>query len=343
MFTKKDLFNTARALAATLLSAGVCGAMPGGPDDRLPESDIPPLTIQDVFTIDRKEPGFFTRNPGEKTPEAQLERARKFEAKKKLESARMAYNSLVRHWHTAPEALEAQTKVAEICALQGDHVRAFKEYQYLFTHFAGRFDFNDILQRQFQIANLLAAKSKKFLGITVQTHEEDRLRYEQIAVNAPNSPLAPEVLFKAAAHYELDNEFAAAADAYTRVRVRHPTTPQAQAAAHAEVRCRYIHAMKNFKTDVLAQTAISAADAVLLQFPRLAQRDEVIAMRTELREKREEDAYQQALFYDTVRKQPRAALIAYRQFLQLHPASPRVPEVRARILQLDPQPGATHE
>ena len=324
--------------------AGTChAAQPGGPDDRLPESEIPPLTLDEAFKMDRKEPGFFTRNPAEKTPAEQLARAQRFEEAGRFERARMAYNSLVRHWHNEPEAPEAQTKAAEMCALKGDHERAFKEYQYLFAHFAGRFDFNDILQRQYQIANTLATRKKTFLGIPVQNHEEDRLRCEQIAVNAPNSPLAPEALLKAAAFYELDNDFTAAANAHMRLRVRYPATPQALAAAAAEARCRYIQAMKQPKDDALAQQAVAAIDAILRQFPRLPERDEALEWRDELRAKREEHALVQAQFYDLQRKQPRAALVAYRQFIQDHPASPRVPEVRERIREIEaklvePQP-----
>ena len=329
-------------LLAAVATAGICHAQsPVSPDDRLPDSEIPPLTLDDAFAIDRKEPGFFTRSPGEKTPEAQLERARNFERADRFERARMAYNSLVRHWHSAPEALEAQIKVAEMVGLQGNHELAFKEYQYLFKHFAGRFDFNDILQRQYQIANALATRKKTFLGIPVQSHEEDRLRYEQIAVNAPNGPLAPEALLKAAAYHELDNEFIGAADAYARLRIRHPASPQAAAAAYAEARCRYSQALKQPKDDALTRHAIAAIDAILLQFPRLPERDELAGWRAELRTKREEDALRSAQFYDHRSRQPRAALTAYRQFLQDHPASPRVDEVRGRVRQLEAQLGET--
>ena len=324
-------------VCAAVAAAGTCWAQRGGVDDRLPESEIPPLTLEDAFNIDRKEPGWFTRAPGEKTPAAQLQRARTFEDASRHERARMAYNSLVRHWHSDPEALEAQIKVAEMWEKLRDHERAFKEYQYLFTHFAGRFDVNDILRRQFQIANMLAARSRKVWGVPVQSYEEDRLRYEQIAINAPNSALAPEALLKVAAHFELDGKFPAAADAYARVRTRFSTTPQALAAAHAEARCRYIQAMKHDKDDALAQNAIATIAVILQQYPRLPERAELEVWRDELREKREEDGYQQALFYDKIRKQPRAALVAYRQFLQQHPASPRVTEVRERVQQLEAQ------
>ena len=325
-------------IIAAVAGAGLCHAQTVGPDDRLPETEIPPLTLDDAFKIDRKEPGFFTRNPGEKTPAAQLERALRFEEADKFERARMAYNSLVRHWHNEPEALKAQIKVAEMNTHLGRHEQAFKEYQYLFAHFTGRFDFNDILQRQWQIANTLATRKKTFLGIPVQSHEEDRLRAEQIAVNAPNSALAPVVLLKAASFFELDNELAAAADAYARLRIRHPATPQAVVAAHAEALCRHALAMKHPKDDALALRAIAAIDAILLQFPRLAEREQLAEWRAELRVKREEDAFRQAQFYDLQRKQPRAALVAYRQFLQEHPDSARVPEARERIRQLEALP-----
>lgn len=321
-----------------LAAAAFCAnAAPGGVDDRLPESEIAPLTLADLFEMKRKEPGFFKRNPTEKTAAEQLARGRRLEEKKNWSDARCAYNGLVRHWHNEPEALQGQVKVAEMCEKLDKYPRAFKEYQYLFTYFSGRFDYHDILARQYQIANVLAGKKRTFFGIPVQSYEEDRLRYEQIAVNAPNSPLAPEVLLKAAAMYEFDRQYAAAADAYARVRVRYAVTPHARTAAYAEARCRHTHALNEPKDDALTQHAISANAAILLQFPLLPERHELEEWTRELRAKREEDAYQQALFYDTIRRQPKAALTAYRDFLLQHPGSPRIHEVRERINQLETQ------
>lgn len=166
------------------------------------------------------------------------------------------------------------------------------------------------------------------------------MRYEQIALNGPNSVLAPEALLKAAGHYELDDQLLAAADAYARVRVRYAVSPQALAAAYAESRCRYIQALEHPKDEGLTQQALATIAAIFQQFPRIAERTEIEGWRTELREKLEEDAYQQAFFYDSVRKQPKAALVAYRHFIQQHPGSARVPEVRVRIHQLEEQQGA---
>jgi len=288
----------------------------------------------DEPAIERKAPSFFNR-PAEKTPPLQWQLVQKLEKADRLKKARRAANALVRTWHHAPEAAPAQLAVAR---LQEAHQRlpeAFDEYQYLIDHFTGLFPFHEVLLRQYQIANHLLTPPKKFLGLTLSSTEENRLRFEQIVRNAPNWEHAPDALFKAATCYELEGDRFAAADALSRLQTRYPTSPTAAKAAGEEIRLRRELAAKYPLDAALTRRAVAAIDSAIRSYGQQLNRDELAEWRRELYEVAMEREYQRACFYDGKRPQPRAALVAYREFLRTYPDSPQVEQVRQRVAEIE--------
>jgi tetratricopeptide (TPR) repeat protein len=310
-------------------------AQQGGQGPRGPADDdnlAPPP--EEALATPRKEPSLFQR-PHTQTPALQLERGRQFAARGRTSAALRAYQALIHTWHNAPEALPAQQAIAQLYEKRGDYDRAFIEYQYLLVHFSGRCAYLEIVARQYELANHLNTPRRNFLGLQMNTTEESRQRYEQIARNAPNWARAPDVLLKVGACYESDDELQAAADAYARLQARYPASSAAQLAARREVECRYRQSSQYPKDDALCGKAITAADAALAAYPNHADRAQFAAWREELADRQADSVYQRAVFYDTIRKQPQAALVAYREFLRQFPGSKRVAAARERIRQLE--------
>jgi tetratricopeptide (TPR) repeat protein len=321
------------ALGATLAGTALAQTGRSGQPNPADEDQFAPPPEEELATP-RKEPSMFMR-PGAKTPALQLERARKFESRGKRSSALDAYQDLIHTWHNAPEALPAQQAIARLYEQRKRYERAFLEYQYLLVHFSGRCPYREIVERQYALANHLDAPRRNFLGLQMNSAEESRRRYEQIARNAPNWIRTPDVLLKVGACFESDEELPAAADVYARLQARYPASSAAPLAARREVECRYSLSIRYPKDDALCSKAITAADAALQAYPTHPDRAQFAAWREELGDRQADSVYQRAVFYDTFRKQPQAALVAYREFLRQFPGSKRVAAVRERIRQLE--------
>ncbi len=284
--------------------------------------------------IERKTPSFF-RRPVESTPEAQWQRVQRLEAEKETKRAIRAANALVRTWHHTAEAALAQLAIARLYEARDNTDAAFNEYQYLIDHFAGLFPFQQVLERQYQIANHMLAPPKSFLGLQLNSMEETRLRFEQIAQNAPNWERTPDALLKAASCHELEGDPFAAADAYSRLQTRYPSAAATLAASAEEIRIRRELAAKYPMDEALTHRAVAAIDNALRAHGGRMNRDELMNWRAELNDAAMNRAFERASFYDVKRKQPRAALTAYREFVRTYPNSPHAEAVRVRISELE--------
>ena len=316
-------------LAVCALAVARSGVAQYAPPE-LPEE----AAVLDEPAIERKTPSIF-RRPAESTPDAQWRRVQRLEGEGRTRKALKAADALVRKWHHSSEAAQAQLAVCRLREARGEPAAAFDEYQYLIDHFAGLFPFREVLVRQYQIANHLLKPPKTFLGLTLTSLEDVRLRFEQIARNAPNWELAPDALFKAASCHELDNDPFAAADGFARLQTRYPAAPAAVAAAGEEIRIRRALAAKYPMDAALTRRAVAAIDNALRAHGDRLNRAELAGWRRELYEAAMARAYERAAFYDGKRPQPRAALVAYREFLRTYPDAPQAEAVRLRIGELE--------
>lgn len=288
---------------------------------------------------DYKEPGFFWTRPREKTAEAQMARARALEAAGSTRKARKAYEALVREWGDAPEAAEAQLKFAQLCEAAGKYERAFREYQYYLEHYAGGrvsdlASYIDIVSSQFGIANALRARVTSPLGPSMETVAS---MYRHIVDNAPDWERAPDCVFYEALTYEACNALQKAVPVFERLCTKYPASGLVADARYRAAFCRYTLSSKAKNDERSAANALQAvqlARRVAPSHPEAARAGEAAA---ELSRRLSRMAYEKAEFYDRIRANPKAARIAYEQFLKAYPASEEAEIVRARLAEL-PQP-----
>ncbi|MFN2352375.1 MAG: tol-pal system YbgF family protein, partial [Kiritimatiellia bacterium] len=110
----------------------------------------------------------------------------------RLSSAARHYRILTYAWPNAPEAPMAQFKYAGILHQRGRYTKAFDEYQYLLDTYAGFFPYEKVLEEQYAIADRVATRRKRLLFIPYQDEAEAVPMFEQLLINAPRWPRAPE-------------------------------------------------------------------------------------------------------------------------------------------------------
>ncbi|MDR2849002.1 MAG: tetratricopeptide repeat protein [Verrucomicrobiota bacterium] len=270
-----------------------------------------------------------------KTPEAQLQYARQQEAAGHDRSARKGYEALVREWPTAPEAAQAQLALAQLQERRQKFEKAFDEYQYLLVHYAGHCPYQDVLDRQFRIANHLLHNNTSMFGWNLSGSDAVRERFEQLVRNAPRGAQAPEIMMTIGGIRESDKELPEAIAVYEGLLNRFPQSDQAVAAAYLAAQCRHELAVKHNYNEPRCREAIGFIKAVLARMPRHPQKEQLSAWLSELSTLLVEQNYQQAVFYDTRQRNAEAAKTAYRRFLSEFSESRHAQHVRDRLAELE--------
>lgn len=272
----------------------------------------------------------------EDTPAKQLAYARQAETEGRSRRARKGYEALIREWPTSKEAAEAQFALAQLYEARKDYDRAFEEYQYLLTFFAGSCPYNEVLDRQYKLANVLRSDNRSMFGWMLGEPAADRIRYEQIVRNAPRAPLAPTCMLIAGDIRREEKEVEEAIKIYDGLLNRYPRSSEAPIAAFFAADCRYKRAKAQETNEANTRDAIAFMRTVLTIMPNHPQRDQFSLWSAELSQQLEESSYNNAVFYDTKQRNKAAAIAAYRRFLSEFRDSKYADIVRQRLMELEP-------
>jgi len=285
-------------------------------------------------SVPQKEKSFWY-SVSEPTAEKQLARAIKLESEGRSRAARKAYEALIREWPTMPQASTAQLNLAHLYETIGKFDKAFDEYQYLVTYFAGNCPYNEVLDRQFRIANYLLHNNRSMFGWLLNGMDTIRGRFEQIVRNAPRSAIAPEAMLIIGSIRVSEEEREEAIKVYDGILNRFPDTPQALSSAFLAAQCRHDLAVRHNYNESRCREAIAFFKAVLVRLPNHPQKGQMTAWLNELTTLLIEQNYQQAVFYDTRQRNPDAAKAAYRRFLTEFSDSKYAQHIRDRLAELE--------
>lgn len=335
MHGMKRIYGFLVALAATVAAAYVPGVNPNDQDHSA--GGYTPVDRSSAYEF--KEPGWLWFNrPSKKTPEEQLILAKAFEAKGEWKAASSAYNALVKEWGASPEASVAQLGVACMQEMRKNFEASFREYQYYIDYYAttapaAGYNFQDIIDSQFAVANELRAKLGH--GWSSPGTELVASMFRRIAENAPDGPRAPDCVYYEALSYEQGGYDRKAVPVYERLAAKYPThelTPEALYRA-AFCRCRLSDKAPNDE-----RTAVNALEALRLAIkadPSSEHADEAGKLVMKFSDGIAKSAFERAEFYEKIRRDNAAALVAYREFLRKYPASTYSDKARERIAAIE--------
>ena len=285
---------------------------------------------------ERRRPSIF-RRPIEEAPAEQLAYADALSAKGKIRKAMRQYRALVHEWHTSPEAAKAQEAYARLFLKKRKYTRAFEEFQYLIDHFSGQFVYADVIEKQFQIAHQIMTKRRgRWFGMPGFTSPALALPFfEKIVANAPAGKKAPESQFYIGVIHEQAHDYQAAAAAFRTAYSRHPDSAYAADARFRYAYCLYRIANAAPRDKALCRSAFSELAGFVRLYPQSGHVPAAEKHMIELRERLAGMYYKVAMFYDRSPYKPRAALIAYTDFIRNFPSSDMAPEANRRISDLE--------
>ncbi len=288
-----------------------------------------------------KTSGFFFGKPARNSPSKQLAYAKELEREGRYAKAGKAYNALVRKWGASREAAEAQYGVARMAEKRGKELEAFREYQYLLENYnlsmVDGANLTNILQRQFAAANTLRAQlGTGFIGLFEPSVDTVAGMFRRIASSAPAWDKADDCMFMRGLSYETMKKYVDALYEYEDLASRYPDSELRGDALYRAAVCRYVLAMKSPRDGKTMRNAVVAMGLALRNDPSHKFAKFTALHMDELNEKLAEMAFEKAEFYDTIRKNPSAALIAYQTFLNEFPESSFSEKARQRVKELSP-------
>jgi len=271
--------------------------------------------------------------PAKKNPQDQLVYAVSLQQAGETKSAMRQYLALVTYWPESTEAATAQYRYAQLVDGQDKYQDAFDEYQRLFERYPGQFPYDDVLDRQFAIANhLMNTRKGKVLFLPGFFAPERAIPlFQAIMTNAPQWEKSAEVQFLIGRANELSLDYENAIDAYMTAQQRYPTSPFAEKAAYGSAHCFYLLADETPNNQQILESAWASVTLFLQDHPKSANADEVTQWRSAILRMRAKLAYEKASYYDRIVKKPKAALIMYEAMLREFPHSEWTDEAKARI------------
>ena len=273
------------------------------------------------------------RHPSCKTAAEQEALAYSLYEADRLHAAANAYQALVYAWPDSPQAATAQLALAKVQQRRELYAKAFDEYQYLIDHYPGQFDYRNVLDLQFQIANyLMTAKKGKFLFFSgFEAPEQALPMFEKIIQNAPSWDKAPLAQFNIGLIHEQNHEEEEAGAAYEILQNRYPNSEWAAPASFHQALCLQRLSTERPHDENALNAARSALVGFIRNYPDSNQVPEARSLLKDDNTRREHLAFERASFYDHLAKRPAAALQAYEEFLRVFPSSDLAPTARERI------------
>jgi outer membrane protein assembly factor BamD len=266
---------------------------------------------------------------------AQLEVAHTAFQKRDFGTASKAARRTVSRWPYSDYAPQAQYLLARCYEEDGKDEKAFKAYQRLLERYPKIENYDEIVKRQFIIANRFLAGQwfKLWDYIPVFPSMERTIRmYEQILKNGAYSEVAPEAQMNIGQAYELRfvKDYPAAAKAYEKAADRY-SDRKTGADALFKVGLAYNRQAKTAEYDQsVASRAISVLTDFITLHPNDARTADAQKIISSLKTEQARGSYEIARFYER-KNRPQAALIYYNEVLLQDPGSLYADDARRRI------------
>jgi outer membrane protein assembly factor BamD (BamD/ComL family) len=264
----------------------------------------------------------------------QLEVAEKAFEARQYSLALKAARRTVRVWPLSDYAPRARYLAGRCYQAKGNDEKAFKEYQKIVEKSPKLENYDEISQRQFEIAGkYLAGKWFKLWGVIPFFPSMDKTAemYTQIVNSGPFSEVAPQAQLKIGAAREKQSNYAMAVKAYELAADRYHDRPQVAAQALYRQAKAY---KKQAQTADYDQTSAGQAISVYTDFMTLYPDDSRVEKAqktiTDLKAEQARGSFRTAKFYEKYHRY-NGALIYYNEVTLQDPNSPYANEAKERI------------
>jgi outer membrane assembly lipoprotein YfiO len=276
--------------------------------------------------------------PTATNPAEQLKIGQSFQAKKHYRNAIPAYRRLIARWPLSSSTPDARMGLAECYSAIGYHYKAFQTYQEMLKKHPSTPHFDEVLQREFEIANLfLAGERQKAWGVRwFPSLERAEEVYEAVVKNGPYSPVAIDAQFRIGLVYEKERDYLSAVHAYEKLLERYPKHPQAEA-AQFQIGWEYKKESARSEYDQnAANQAIAAFTDFIYRYPQSDKIGVAEKYRAELKLEQARGLFHIGEFYEK-NHYYKSALIYYNDVIEQNPGSGWATQAKLKVAALVPR------
>ena len=258
----------------------------------------------------------------------------------KFRLASKAARRVTKVWPLSDFAPRAQFLLGRAYEERHRSDRAFKSFQQLIEKYPKLDNYDDVLQRQFDIATeYLNGKWFYLWGFIPTGPDRDKVvdMYEKLIRNGPYSAVAPQAQMNIGAAREKQKEWMLAVKAYERAADRYNDKPQFASEAYYKMGRAHLQEAEEAEYDQSAAgRAINSFTDFIALFPDDPRVPQVRTNIVNLYRVQAEGSYKIARYYERKRRLD-GALIYYNEVVDIYtrlvrePDSPRVKEARERI------------
>jgi outer membrane protein assembly factor BamD len=263
-----------------------------------------------------------------------------------------AAHRVLRLWPLSDYAPRAEYLVGRCLEADGKDEAAFNAYQKIIEKYPKSTEYNDVLWRQYAIANrFLGGEWFKLWNLVplYPSMDETANLYHKIVNNGPYSQVAPHAQLRIGTAREKQHDYAAAVKAYDTAADRYHDQPDIAADAMYRAGVAW---QKQADTAEYDQSAAAQAIAAYTDFITFYPDDKRVAAAqaaiTKLKAVQVQGSFEIAQFYEndkmlTAHQRCAGAIVYYNDVLQLDANSPLAAQARHRIEVLKPRLQATPE
>jgi len=269
------------------------------------------------------------------SPKEQFDSAAGFYDSKDYAKAAAEFEKLVKNYEYSEYASKAQYYVGLCCENMGKFYFAFQNYQKTIDNFPHVENADEIVAREFNIANLFAAKeSPMIMGTGIMTSIDRAVEiYKKVVDNAPYGKLADEAQFRMGEALKIAERYDEAIEAFQKLLDDYPASKFTDQARYEVAQCAY-------KASLKPDYDVGPTDKAIKAFEEFSQanRDEGLAKEADktirrLKDKAAEKSLLAAKFYEQ-QKHYSSAIIYYQDIVDNFPESSFVDQAKAKIEQL---------
>lgn len=269
------------------------------------------------------------------TPKEQFDWAMSFYDAKDYKRSAVEFEKLTKHYEFSEYASRAQYYAGLSYENMGKYYIAFQAYQKAIDNFPHIDNLDDIIAKEYAIANIYAEKaSPKVLGADIMTSNDRAIEiYRKVVDNAPFGPVADEAMFKMGEVMKRAGMYEEATVTFQKLVDEYPQSKFADKAQYEVAQCAYRASLQPAYDAGPTDRAMRIFEdyAASGQDERLSEEAKKTMQR--LKNRAAEKSMITAKFYEQMRH-PKSAIIYYQDVVDRYPDSIHTPLAKAKIEEL---------
>ncbi|MDP8299376.1 MAG: tetratricopeptide repeat protein [Candidatus Tantalella remota] len=266
------------------------------------------------------------------SPKEQYNWAMRFYKNSDFKRAGEEFERLAKHYPDSDLAPEAQYYAGRSFEEQGKYYFAYQNYQKTVDNYPYTKRLDEILEREFRIAEIFQSKeTSKLMELELSTSlDKAAMIYGKIVENSPFSEYADKALFKQAECYRRMYKYKEAMSSYERIINDYPSSKLVPEA-------KYQLAYTRYEASLNPEYDQEDTDEAMREFKQIAATTakptvskEAIKLLGELKKKKSESVLKIAKFYERQRKY-KGAVMYYREIVSKYPGTEAATYAEGRI------------